>query len=111
MIPCYGSAPRPTQSCLSGIFAKAEGWRPYDPSNENYPYALRQRWVRTFNDAYMVINQKVVNRDGLIDDRGTAAVFAETTGGMHPNAEGHASMADAMMMDVRESITKLFAEP
>jgi lysophospholipase L1-like esterase len=38
-------------------------------------------------------------------------VFAETTGGMHPNAEGHASMADAMMMDVRESITKLFAEP
>jgi lysophospholipase L1-like esterase len=109
MTPCYGSAPRPTQTCLPGIFAKPEGWRPYNPETENYPYALRQRWVRTFNDANMVINQKVVDRYGAIDDKATAAVFAQTTGGMHPNAEGHASMADAMMMDLRESFTKLFA--
>lgn len=111
MIPCYGSAPRPTQGCLPGIFAKPEGWRYYDPAVENYPYALRQRWVRTFNDANMVINQKVVGRDGVIDDKATAAVFAQTTGGMHPNAEGQASMADAMMMDLRDNITKLFSEP
>jgi lysophospholipase L1-like esterase len=111
MIPCFGSAPRPTQSCLPGIISKAESWRNYNPQTENYPYALRQRWVRTFNDADMVINQKVVDRDGVIDDRATAAVFAQTTGGMHPNAEGHASMADAMLMDLRDNITKQFAEP
>ncbi len=111
MIPCYGGAGRPTQSCVSGIFVKATGWRPYHPENEDYPYALRQRWVRTFNDADMVINQKVVDRYGAIDDKATAAVFAQTTGGMHPNAEGQASMADAMMMDLREPLTKLFAEP
>ncbi len=111
MIPCYGSAPRPTQSCLPGIISKAEGWRNYNPETENFPYALRQRWVRTFNDADMVVNQKVVDRFGAIDDKATAAVFAQTTGGMHPNAEGQASMADAMMMDLRADITKLFEAP
>jgi hypothetical protein len=59
----------------------------------------------------MVINQKVVDRDGVIDDKATASVFAQTTGGMHPNAEGHASMADAMLMDLRDNMTKMFAEP
>ena len=109
MIPCYGIAPRPTQTCRSGIFGKAAGWRNYHPENENFPYALRQRWVRTFNDADMVINQKVVDRYGAIDEQASASVFSETTGGMHPNAEGHASMADAMMMDLRADLTKLFA--
>ena len=111
MIPCYGAPGRPTQSCFPGIFGKATGWRPYHPDGENYPYALRQRWVRTFNDADMVINQKVVDHFGAIDDKASAAVFAETTGGMHPNAEGQASMADAMMMDLRATMAKLFAEP
>lgn len=111
MIPCFGSAPRPTQSCLPGIISKAEGWRNYNPETENFPYALRQRWVRTFNDANMLINQKVVDRFGVIDEKATAAVFAQTTGGMHPNAEGQASMADAMMMDLRPNITKLFDSP
>jgi lysophospholipase L1-like esterase len=108
-VPCWGKADRPTQSCQSGIFGKGTAWRPYDPATENYPYALRQRWVRTFNDAYMVLNQKVMTKDGQIDEDATSANFSETTGGMHPSAEGHASMADAILLDVRPQIVKDFS--
>jgi lysophospholipase L1-like esterase len=110
ILPCWGKAARPTQSCQSGIFGRGTGWRPFDPANENYPYALRQRWVRTFNDAYMVLNQKVMTRQGQIDEQSSAAIFSETTGGMHPSAEGHASMADAILLDVRPQIAADFAE-
>ena len=108
MVPCWGAAARPTQSCQSGIFAKGNGWRPFDPARENYPYALRQRWVRTINDAYMVMNQKVIDRDGYIDEDASARDFTETTGAMHPSAEGHASLADAMLIDLRGEIKKAF---
>ena len=101
MIPCFGDAPRDTQTCQSN-FSAAEGrWRPYNPATQNYPYALRQRWVRTFNDAYMVLNQKVIDRFGKIDEKASAAVFSETTGALHPSAEGHAAMADGMMLTLR----------
>ena len=101
MIPCFGDAPRDTQTCQSN-FSSAEGrWRPYNPATQNYPYALRQRWVRTFNDAYMVLNQKVIDRSGKIDEKASAAVFSETTGALHPSAEGHAAMADGMMLTLR----------
>ena len=110
ILPCWGKAARPTQSCQAGIFGQGTGWRPYDPATQNYPYALRQRWVRTFNDAYMVMNQKVADRFGVIDEDASAANFSETTGAMHPNAEGHASMADAILIDLRPEIAKIFAE-
>ena len=101
MIPCFGDAARDTQTCQSN-FSSAEGrWRPYNPATQNYPYALRQRWVRTFNDAYMVLNQKVTDRFGKIDEKASAAVFSETTGALHPSAEGHAAMADGMMLTLR----------
>jgi hypothetical protein len=74
---------------------------------QNYPYALRQRWVRSFNDAYMVINQKVITREGTINAEASQVVFAETTGAMHPSAEGHAAMADAILMDVRRKVREL----
>jgi hypothetical protein len=109
IIPCWGKASRPTQTCKSGIFGQGTAWRPHDPATENYPYALRQRWVRTFNDAYMVLNQKVMMRNGQIDADASNRVFSETTGGMHPTAEGHASMADAILLDVRPQVTKDFA--
>ncbi len=110
MVPCWGKAARATLSCQSGIFGQGTGWRPYDPARQNYPYALRQRWVRTFNDAFMMVNQKVLNRDGYIDEEASAKNFSETTGGMHPSAEGHASMADAILLDLRAEVAKLFAE-
>lgn len=101
MIPCHGSASRDTQTCQPQFSSKEGRWRPYNPATENYPYALRQRWVRTFNDAYMVMNQKVTDRSGRIDEKASAGVFSETTGALHPTAEGHAAMADGVMLTLR----------
>jgi lysophospholipase L1-like esterase len=107
MIPCWGKAERPTQTCQSSWSGKTREWRPYNPATQNFPYALRQRWVRTFNDAYMAVNQKVMERSGKIDDQSSAQTFSETTGAMHPNAEGQAAMADAILMDIRSEIAQL----
>ena len=101
MIPCYGKADRDSQTCQASFSGKEASWRPYNPATQNYPYALRQRWVRTFNDAYMVVNQKVRDRSGNIDEQASAAVFSETTGALHPSAEGHAAMADGLMLTLR----------
>jgi lysophospholipase L1-like esterase len=101
MIPCFGLAERDTQTCQPQFSGKEGSWRPYNPATQNYPYALRQRWVRTFNDAYMVMNQKVTDRYGKIDERASAAVFSETTGALHPTAEGHAAMADSLLLTLR----------
>jgi lysophospholipase L1-like esterase len=109
MIPCWGKADRPTQTCQSSWSGKAREWRPYNPNSQNYPYALRQRWVRTFNDAYMTVNQKVTDRSGKIDEKTSAQTFSETTGAMHPNAEGQAAMADAILMDIRGQISELLS--
>ncbi len=111
MIPCWGDADRPTLSCQSSWTGEVKQWRPYNPATQNYPYALRQRWVRSFNDAYMAINQKVVDRDGKIDERTSAGVFSETTGALHPTAEGHAAMADALLLDVRPIVKELLGDP
>jgi lysophospholipase L1-like esterase len=110
MIPCWGKADRPTQTCQSSWSGKAREWRPYNPATQNYPYALRQRWVRTLNDAYLAINQKVITKDGRIDDSTSAQTFSEATGGMHPNAEGQAAMADAILMDLRKSVDETLSD-
>ena len=110
LIPCWGKSTRPSQTCQAGILGQGTGWRPYDPAQQNYPYALRQRWVRSFNDAFMVMNQKVVDRFGAIDERASSSNFSETTGAMHPNAEGQAAMADAILLDLRPELAKIFAE-
>lgn len=104
MIPCFGTAERDTQTCQNSFSGKDGSWRPYDPATQNYPYALRQRWVRTFNDAYMVINQKVRDRFGKLDEQASAATFSETTGALHPSAEGHAAMADSLMLTLRPQL-------
>lgn len=110
MMPCFGTATRDTQTCQSSFSGEQGSWRPYDPASQNYPYALRQRWVRTFNDAYMVVNQKVKDRSGRIDEAASAAVFSETTGALHPTAEGHAVMADSLMMTLRPILSGMLAE-
>lgn len=107
MMPCYGRAGRDTQTCQPTLSGKGAGWRPYNPASQNYPYALRQRWVRTFNDAYMIINQKVADKYGKIDEQSSAAVFSETTGALHPSAEGHAAMADSLMLTIRPMIYEM----
>ena len=110
MIPCWGKAERATLTCAQSWSGKAGEWRPYNPATQNYPYALRQRWVRTFNDAYMIVNQKVIDRSGKIDEAASAGVFSETTGALHPTAEGHAAMADALLLSVRPMIRQALGE-
>jgi lysophospholipase L1-like esterase len=106
MLPCWGDADEPTRTCQQSWSGQIKRWRPYDPSTQNYPYALRQRWVRTFNDAFMTVNQKVITRNGKIDEKASAATFSETTGAMHPTAEGQAAMADAILMDLRPMVAR-----
>lgn len=110
IMPCWGKAPRETATCESNWSGKERSWRPYDPGTQNYPYALRQRWVRSFNDAYLVVNEKVIDRDGRVDGEGSRAVFSETTAAMHPTAEGHAAMADAVLIDLRTRIEGLLGD-
>jgi lysophospholipase L1-like esterase len=104
IMPCWGKAKRDTATCDTNLSGKERDWRPYNPETQNYPYALRQRWVRTFNDAAMVINQKVLTKEGYLDEAASARVFSETTGAMHPTAEGHAAMADAILIDIRKAV-------
>ena len=60
-----GQAKRAAVSTCEQRWSGKDGeWVPYNPATQNYPYALRQRWVRTFNDAYMVVNEKVIGRSG-----------------------------------------------
>ncbi len=110
MIPCWGTADRDSQTCQTSWSGKAGEWRPYNPASQNFPYALRQRWVRSFNDAYMVVNQKVVSRSGKIDEKTSASVFSETTGALHPTAEGHAAMADSLLLSARPMIEEMLEE-
>lgn len=110
MIPCWGKAERETQSCQQSWSGKAADWRPYNPATQNFPYALRQRWVRSFNDAYLAVNQKVINKSGKIDEQTSAGVFSETTGALHPSAEGHAAMADGLLLSLRPMLRQMLDE-
>jgi hypothetical protein len=110
IMPCWGKAERETLTCESSWSGKQRDWRPYNPETQNFPYALRQRWVRTFNDAYLIINDKVTTKSGQIDEKASAAIFSETTGAMHPSAEGHAAMADAILIDLRSAIARALGQ-
>ena len=109
-IPCWGKPSEGGLACEQRWSGKDGEWVPYNPATQNYPYALRQRWVRTFNDAYMVVNEKVIGRSGQIDERSSEAVFSETTGALHPTAEGHAAMADGLLLSIRPLLQQMFAE-
>ena len=110
-IPCWGKASRETASCDSSWTGAAADWRTYNPARENYPYAKRQRWVRSFNDAYMTVNQKVSDRFGRVDEVASSGSFSETTGALHPTAEGHAAMADALLGIVRPLVAAELGGP
>jgi hypothetical protein len=110
IMPCWGKADRPTATCELNLSGKDRSWRPYDPATQNFPYALRQRWVRTFNDAYLTVNERVKDRDGRILDDASQRVFSETTGAMHPNAEGHAAMADAILLKLRPIVETILQQ-
>ena len=84
-------------------------WRPYNP--ELYqPYAPRQRWFRTPNDAYMTANSQLKLGGKLLEFqrlRWFQLLFSATfSGAFHPNALGQAAMGDALAKQARAVITK-----
>ncbi len=86
-------------------------WSSYQPS-EFLPYASRQRWFRTPNDAFMTghfhTSGAVSNR--LMRHKRTKwfqVVMAGTySGSFHPTAEGHAVIADAVVKKARRILRK-----
>jgi hypothetical protein len=82
------------------------GWHPYNPADYP-PYASRQRWFRTPNDAFMTGNFHVagsVLRQALKLETFSwfQLVLAATySGAFHPTAEGHAAIADAVVEKAR----------
>ena len=86
-------------------------WHPYNPADYR-PYASRQRWFRTPNDAFLTGNfhvsasvmQSVLKSQSL---QWVQLLLATTySGAFHPTAEGHAAIADAVAEKARAVIEK-----
>lgn len=86
-------------------------WSPYNPADYQ-AYAVRRRWFRTPNDAFMTGNfhvaasllQKVMKLDSLAWFQ---LLLASTySGAFHPTAEGHAAIADAVAEKARIVLRK-----
>jgi hypothetical protein len=86
-------------------------WTAFKPS-EFEPYASRQRWIRTPNDAYMTghfHSSGIVSRRLMRYKRSKwfQVVMAGTySGSFHPTAEGHAVIADAVVKKARRILKK-----
>jgi lysophospholipase L1-like esterase len=86
-------------------------WQPYNPADYQ-PYAPRQRWFRTPNDAFLTGNfhvsaslmQKVLKLQSL---SWFQLLLASTySGAFHPTAEGHAAIADSVADKARAVLAK-----
>jgi hypothetical protein len=86
-------------------------WTPYNPGDYQ-PYAARQRWFRTPNDAFMTGNFHV--EAGLLTKLLKIEPFAPFqlvlastySGAFHPTAEGQAAIADAVVDKARAVLAK-----
>ncbi len=81
-------------------------WLPFPPSAYR-PYARRQRWFRTPNDAFMTDN-KHASRSLLAEMLKLGhlawvqvAIASSYSGAFHPTAEGHAAIADSVVREAR----------
>lgn len=91
---------------------KVDGtWTPYNPADYQ-PYAPRQRWFRTPNDAFLTGNfhvpgsllQAVLRNQRVY---WTQALLAATySGAFHPTAEGQAVIADSVLRVARRVLEK-----
>lgn len=92
------------------------GWEPYNPADWK-PYASRQRWFRTPNDAFMTGNfhvsasmlQRVLKLQTLSWFQLLLASLY--SGAFHPTAEGQAAMADAVVVEARRVLAKYEGRP
>lgn len=86
-------------------------WVPYNPAHFQ-PYAARQRWFRTPNDAFMTGNFHVAGSvmQSVLKLQSFSwfqVLLASTySGAFHPSAEGHAAIADAVVHRAREVLAR-----
>ncbi len=86
-------------------------WVPYSPVDYQ-PYAPRQRWFRTPNDAFLtghfhvpgLLLQNVLRNQDLYWMQ--VLLAATYSGAFHPTAEGHAVMADYVLQSARRILDK-----
>jgi lysophospholipase L1-like esterase len=81
-------------------------WKPYNPANYQ-PYASRQRWFRTPNDAYLSghfhVSQSILQKALPTKTVNWFQVLLASlySGAFHPTAEGQAAIADAVVVEAR----------
>ncbi len=86
-------------------------WEPYNPADYQ-PYASRQRWFRTPNDAFMTgnfhVSGSVLQKALKLQSLSWFQVLLASTysGAFHPNAEGQAAIADAVAAKARAVLKK-----
>ncbi len=95
---------------------RAGRWQPYNPADYR-PYASRQRWFRTPNDAFLTVNFHVptplVQRALKLDSVAWFQLLLAATysGAFHPTAEGQAAIADAVVARARRVLAKYGPTP
>jgi len=86
-------------------------WVPYNPANYR-PYASRQRWFRTPNDAFLTANfhvsQSILQKALPTKTMNWFQVLLASlySGAFHPTAEGQAAIADAVVIEARRVLEK-----
>jgi len=75
---------------------------PYDVALYR-PYHSRERWFRTFNDAYLTTNWQATLKD---KNHISNAVSAFSTSAMHPTAQGYAAIADSYVRAIGADLCK-----
>jgi hypothetical protein len=84
---------------------------PYNPANYR-PYASRQRWFRTPNDAFLTANfhvsQSLLQKALPTKTMNWFQVLLASlySGAFHPTAEGQAAIADAVVVEARRVLSK-----
>jgi len=89
----------------------ADGWYPYNPADYQ-PYATRQRWFRTPNDAFMTgnfhVSASLLQKALKLETFSWFQLLLASTysGAFHPTAEGHAAIADATLVAARKVLAR-----
>jgi hypothetical protein len=86
-------------------------WQPFNPA-EWRPYASRQRWFRTPNDAFMTghfhVGESLFQKAVPLKTMSWLQVLLASlySGAFHPTAEGQAAIADAVLVEARRVLAR-----
>lgn len=108
-VPFRCAQPNESQSMCKKFFVErgklpSQDWQLFNPSKQLLAYASRQRWFRTYNDAYLMVNYWRKGQPSFPSDGPTSLPQADfmdlaqlSLGGpIHPTAEALSHVADAI---------------